>query len=132
VRVRVRNGSTRAAPVAASARAASLYALGPSSFTWTRYPRALLRPVQKLFITAVMLPLAVLGIALFARARDWAALAVLLVVPVYYMCVQSALWTEFRYVMAMHYLLFILSAAGLHFLALRLVRMTRRFTGWTG
>ncbi|HEX5707899.1 MAG TPA: glycosyltransferase family 39 protein [Pyrinomonadaceae bacterium] len=127
VRVAIRNGSSKPASVAASARAAAVYALGPSSFSWTRPLRALLRPVQKLFLTAVMLPLVLLGIALFARARRWDALAVLLVVPAYYMCVQSALWTEFRYVMAMHYLLFILAAAGLHWACVKLFGLARGF-----
>ncbi len=125
VRVRIRNGSGGPARVEGAARAGELYALGPSSFTWTRYPRAALRLIQKLFLTAVMLPFVLLGIYAFARARDEVALSLLLVVPAYYMCVQSALWTEFRYVMTMHYLLFILAAAGLYFLCVRLRGATR-------
>lgn len=126
VLVAIRNGGARGGPFAASAREAELFALGPSSHTWTRLPRAVLRPVQKLFLTAVMLPLTLVGLLRLARARRWAALAVLLVVPVYYMSVQSALWTEFRYVMAMHYTLFILSAAGLHSISKTLTNGARR------
>jgi hypothetical protein len=51
---------------------------------------------------------------MLARARRLAALALLLSVPVYYMCTQSALWTEFRYILPMHYFLLILAAHGLH------------------
>jgi hypothetical protein len=93
---------------------ARLYALGPASFTWTRIPRALLRFLQKLFITALMLPLAIIGLILLVRARRRDALTILLVVPAYYLCVQSALHTEYRYVLAIHYFLFILVAAALH------------------
>jgi hypothetical protein len=92
----------------------ALYALGPASFTWTRIPRAVLRFLQKLFITALMLPLAIVGIALLVRARRRAALTLLLVVPAYYLCAQSALHTEYRYVLAIHYFLFILAATALH------------------
>ncbi|HKR00855.1 MAG TPA: hypothetical protein VJT09_09280, partial [Pyrinomonadaceae bacterium] len=38
----------------------------------------------------------------------------LLVVPAYYLAVQSALHTEYRYVLAIHYFLFILVAVALH------------------
>jgi hypothetical protein len=93
---------------------AQLYALGPASFNWTRAPRALVRLIQKLFISAVMLPLAIIGLLLLIRARQLNALAILLVVPAYYLCVQSALHTEYRYVLAIHYFLFVLVAVTLH------------------
>lgn len=92
---------------------AELYALGPASFLWTRIPRALLRLVQKLFVTAVMLPLAIFGLILLMRARRHSAIVILLVVPAYYLCVQSALHTEYRYVLAIHYFLFVLVAVAL-------------------
>jgi hypothetical protein len=70
-----------------------------------RYPGMLLKSVQKLFITAIMLPLFLVGIFLLARMRDKRALAMLLVVPVYYLSVQSLLHTEYRYVIAIQYFL---------------------------
>jgi hypothetical protein len=85
-----------------------------------------LRNVQRLFITATMLPLLFAGIFWMARRRRFGYLALLLVIPVYYMCVQSALWTEFRYVLPMYYLLFILSAAGLYWLGISLWQATRK------
>jgi hypothetical protein len=91
-----------------------LYALGPASFTWTRIPRAVLRLIQKLFVTAVMLPLFIIGLILLIRARRPGALVLLVVVPAYYLSVQSALHTEYRYVLAIHYFLFILVAFALH------------------
>jgi len=81
---------------------------------WTRVPRALVASVQRLFITAVFLPLYVAGFVLLWRAGRRRALVLLLAVPVYYLCVQSALHTEYRYVMAMHYFLFVLAAASLY------------------
>jgi len=111
VRVHLRNASQR--PVAAEAGRVEGFALGPSAHAWTRLPRLLVRALQKLFLTAVVLPFIVLGVVLLARARRFAALALLLCVPVYYMCTQSALWTEFRYILPMHYFLFILAALGL-------------------
>ena len=80
---------------------------------WRRVPRLMLRAVQKLFITAIFLPLYLAGLVLLVRARRRRALAALLVVPLYYLCVQSALHTEYRYVLAVHYFLFIVAAAAL-------------------
>ncbi len=93
---------------------AQLYALGPASFTWTRIPRAMIRLIQKIFVTAVMFPLAVFGLILLIRARRRSTLVLLLVVPAYYLCVQSALHTEYRYVLAIHYFLFVLVAVALY------------------
>jgi hypothetical protein len=96
---------------------AELYALGTASFMWTRIPRSLLHLVQKLFVTALMLPLAVFGLIMLIRARkrrSSGAIVILLVVPAYYLCIQSALHTEYRYVLAIHYFLFILVAVALY------------------
>ncbi|HWN11061.1 MAG TPA: glycosyltransferase family 39 protein [Pyrinomonadaceae bacterium] len=87
-----------------------LFQLGPASFVWTRYPRILIRSVQKLFITAVMLPLGLCGIALTVTKRSWRVLAILLVVPAYYLCVQSATHTEYRYILALYHFLFAFAA----------------------
>lgn len=111
----------------------ALYPLGPTSFTWTRGPRAVIRVVQKLFITAVMLPLAIAGFFLMYRDRNRSALVILLVVPAYYVCVQSALHTEYRYVLAIHYFLFVLVAVALSYAGsflwskLSKLRLLRRF-----
>ncbi|HEX7955351.1 MAG TPA: glycosyltransferase family 39 protein, partial [Pyrinomonadaceae bacterium] len=87
----------------------------PVAEGWTRAPRLAVRSVQKLFITAVFLPLYLAGLVLLLRrARRWRELAALLVVPLYYLCVQSALHTEYRYVLAAHYFLFVVAAVALH------------------
>ena len=73
-----------------------------------------MRGVQKLFLTATVLPFIIIGIAVLIRDGRWRVAAILFTVPVYYVCVQSALWSEFRYVLPMYYFLFALAAAGLH------------------
>ena len=98
-----------------------LFELGSAQFLWTRYPRFLVHLVQKVFLTAVMLPLAVIGLALLVVRRRWQALTILLVVPVYYFCVQSIVHTEYRYVLAVDYFLFALVAVSLSWI-INLVR----------
>src|SRR5437660_2074993 len=99
--------SISAAPVG-QIGAIKLYELGPARFVWTRYPRLLVHGIQKIFLTAVMLPLAVGGLALAALKRRRRALVILLTVPAYYFCVQSIVHTEYRYVLAVDYFLFAL------------------------
>jgi hypothetical protein len=68
---------------------------------------------QRLVITATVLPLAIFGAILLARRRDRRALAILLIVPVYYLCFQSIFHTEYRYTLAVVYFLFALAAVSL-------------------
>lgn len=82
--------------------------------TLPRLPAIILKAAQKLYITALMLPLFLLGIILLARLRDGWTLAILLVVPVYYLCVQSLLHTEYRYVVAIQYFSLIFVAVALY------------------
>lgn len=89
---------------------ANLYALGPASNTWTRIPRALVHALQQLYLTAIMLPLAILGLILLLRARDYQTLILLLVIPAYYLSIQSATHTEYRYVLTIPHFLFALAA----------------------
>jgi hypothetical protein len=73
------------------------------------------------------LPFTLLGVLVLALRCCRKELAVLLVIPAYYMLVQSILWTEFRYILAMHYFLFILAAVGMTWAARILVRGIRVF-----
>jgi hypothetical protein len=91
-----------------------LFELGPASLLWTRYPRFLISIMQRLFITAVMLPLALLGAVILVRRKAWKSLILLLSVPAYYFCFQSMLHTEYRYVLAIHYFLFVLVAVAVY------------------
>jgi hypothetical protein len=94
---------------------AELFDLGATPHQWTRYPRTLINQLQKnLFNTAAMLPLVVAGVLLLGLARRGRALVVLLAVPAYYLCAQSALSTEYRYILAIHYFLFVIAAATLY------------------
>lgn len=70
--------------------------------------------LQRLFVTAVFLPFVLAGILLLARSRRRRALALLCVVPAYYMCVQSAFHTEYRYTLALTYFTFALAAVALN------------------
>jgi 4-amino-4-deoxy-L-arabinose transferase-like glycosyltransferase len=69
--------------------------------------------VQRLFITALFLPLALAGAFILARSQRRRALAFLSVVPAYYLCVQSIFHTEYRYTLALTYFLFALAAVAL-------------------
>ncbi|HEX8118885.1 MAG TPA: glycosyltransferase family 39 protein, partial [Pyrinomonadaceae bacterium] len=90
-----------------------LSSTAPVNEGWTRGPRLVLRALQRLFITAVFLPLYLAGLALLLYRRKRRELCALLTVPLYFLCVQSALHTEYRYVLAVHYLLFVVAAYAL-------------------
>jgi hypothetical protein len=134
VRVILSNGASKPAPPVVQVGVIKLFALGPASSLWTRYVRAPLRLAQKLFLTAFMLPLVILGAALLARAREWRVLILLLAVPAYYFCAQSAVHTEYRYVLAVHYFLFMIVGLALYRLGsqswrgLRKLAVERRFS----
>lgn len=88
--------------------AIKLYELGQARFLWTRYPRLVLHGVQKIFLTAVILPLAIIGLLILIFRKQSRALVVLSIVPVYFFTVQSIVHTEYRYVLAVDYFLFAL------------------------
>lgn len=76
-----------------------------------------LRLVQKLFITAFFLPLTLIGAGLLIYRKQLQTLAILLAVPFYYFCTQSALHTEYRYVLVIHCFLFVLAAVAIYTIA---------------
>jgi 4-amino-4-deoxy-L-arabinose transferase-like glycosyltransferase len=78
--------------------------------------------IQRLFITAIVLPLVVAGLILLTLRRQGSVLTILLAVPVYYFCVQSVLHTEYRYVLTIYYFLFVLAAVAIH----RIVSVVRK------
>lgn len=130
VRVVLSNAASKPSPPIVRIGSIELFALGHASYLWTRYPRALLRIIQKLFLTAFMLPLVITGALLLAHARRWPVLAILLAVPAYYFCAQSALHTEYRYVLSVHYSLFMMAGVTLYWLGrgLRKVSVLRHFS----
>ena len=76
-----------------------------------------LRIMQSLLITAIFLPLALIGAGILVYQREFQTLAILLAVPCYYFCTQSALHTEYRYVLVIHYFLFSLAALAVYSIA---------------
>ena len=93
--------------------------------TWQSLFQWPLRIVQKLYITAIFLPLVLLGAGMLIYRRQVKSLAILLVVPGYYFSTQSALHTEYRYVLVIHYFLFVLVAVGVHSI---ICQMNRKLT----
>ncbi|HEX3084892.1 MAG TPA: glycosyltransferase family 39 protein [Pyrinomonadaceae bacterium] len=87
--------------------------LGAARFLWTRYPRFLLHGIQRMFITAAILPLAVIGLLIVIFRTKRAALVILSVVPIYFFIVQSAVHTEYRYVIAVTYFMFAFAGVGI-------------------
>lgn len=88
-----------------------------NSGTWQSLVQWPLRAVQKNFITAVFLPLVLIGAGILVYRRQFMSLAILLVVPCYYFCTQSALHTEYRYVLVIQYFLFVLAAVAIYSIA---------------
>jgi hypothetical protein len=109
-----------------------LFELGPSRFLWTRYPRSLLHGIQKMFVTAVILPLAIIGLVLLIWWRRRLSLILLLVLPVYFFLIQSIVHTEYRYVLAVYYFLFALAGVTVScmadFVIARIASLRRRST----
>lgn len=105
---------------------AELFEMGPTAYPWTRLPRAVVRAVQRnVFNTDIMRVLIITGIGLLALARRGRVLAILLIVPAYYLVAQSPLHTEYRYVLAIHYFLFVTAAATIYYATLVITRAVR-------
>ena len=83
-----------------------------------------LKLFQKLFITAVFIPLFLFGTILLLRTKEQRVkLAILAVVPIYYASVQSLLHTEYRYLLPASHVLIILAAAGVSALVASVQRL---------
>jgi hypothetical protein len=92
-----------------------LYELGPARYFWMRYPRIAINAIQKIFLTAVMLPLAIIGLLIVIFRKQSVAIVVLSVIPIYFFTVQSAVHTEYRYVIAVTYFLFAFAGVAICF-----------------
>lgn len=103
-----------------------LYELGDARFLWTRTPRFLVHAIQKIFLTAVMLPLAVMGIVALVVRRDYRPLIILSVVPIYFFTAQSALHTEYRYLLALNYFLLAFAAVGISWMVIGVINFVGR------
>ncbi len=116
VRLVIGNDSRGPVPTVVDVGRMELFRLGPASLLWTRYLRLVIHLVQRFFVTAWFLPLALIGGILLKGAGYGRFLAILLAIPLYYLAAQSFLHTEYRYVMAIQPPLFILVAATLYWL----------------
>lgn len=103
-----------------------LFDLGPARFLWTRYPRFVIHGIQKIFLTAVMLPLAILGLGVLIFRKHTKALIALSVVPLYFFTVQSIFHTEYRYVLAATWFVFAFVGVGIHWI----VTLLRSLSFW--
>ncbi|CAN5425106.1 hypothetical protein BH10ACI3_BH10ACI3_19800 [soil metagenome] len=75
-----------------------------------------LKYIQRLFITAFIIPLSFVGLFVLFRDRSQRkAIMILAVVPVYYLCVQSLIYTEYRFIIAMSYFFMIFSSVAICF-----------------
>ena len=117
----VANGDSNSRPSAIEVGTIELHRLGPASYLWTKYPRVLVKALQKFFTTGWMLPLALAGAVLLALARRFDALAVICAVPLYYICTHAPLHLELRYILPVHYFWGMLVASSLYFIFM---------TGW--
>jgi hypothetical protein len=94
---------------------ARMVEFGPTPNVWTGIPRAIVRGAQKnLYVARHMIPLILAGVILMILARRSRALALLLAVPLYYLLAQSALHTEYRYILVIHYFLFLIAAVTIY------------------
>ncbi len=91
------------------------YQLGPARYVWTRYLRLVIHAIQKLYLTAMILPLAFIGLLILTIRKQTTALLILSVVPIYFFTVQSAVHTEYRYVIAVTYFMFAFAGAAIGF-----------------
>jgi hypothetical protein len=117
VQLVLENEGTRAAATILEIGSVDAFRLGPASFVWTKYPRAIIHFAQKLFITAWLIPFALCGGILLYAAGAGRWLVVLLAIPFYYLSAQSFLHTEYRYVMSIQPSLFVLTGAALYVIA---------------
>ena len=103
-----------------------LVELGPASYLWTRYPRMLVKTLQKLFVTRYFLPLTILGVVLLAVYRRKVALAVILTPPLYYLSSHAPIHFEYRYILPVYFFWFILAGLAIYWIGLMCMRLTMR------
>ena len=132
VRVVVSNNAASPTPPALQLGQLELFEIGPTSYAWTRYPRALIAGVQRVYGTLLMRTLIGVGIVLLLLARRVRPTLILLAVPLYYVLAQAPLHTEFRYILAIHYFLFVFAAVTVFCLGLTATNIARTITGWIG
>ena len=87
--------------------------LGAARNGWTLPFRFVVANLQKIYTLPILLPLELIGIGVLLWRLQRRTLFILLLVPLYYFCVQSFLHTEYRYVLIIHYFLFVLASVAI-------------------
>jgi hypothetical protein len=126
VRLVLSNNSDTQGRPAVQLGTAEVFEIGPTPYVWTRYPRLILRSIQRNFTTVFIRTLIAVGIIFLVMARRGRALVILLVVPAYYLMVQSPLHTEYRYILSIHYFVFIVAATTIYFAGAAFFQTGRR------
>lgn len=124
VRFVVSNNAAAPLPPAAQLGKTEIFEMGATPYAWTRYPRAIVGKIQQNFKTTIIRTLICLGIAILLLARLTRALVILLAVPFYYLLMQSPLHTEYRYILAIHYFLFVIAGVAVVCLGLVIRQVT--------
>jgi len=106
-----------------------LVELGPASYLWTRYPRILLKTVQKLFVARYFLPLTIIGVILLAVHRRRVALTLILTLPLYYLFSHAPLHFEYRYILPVYFFWFILAGLAIYWMGLMFMRLVSWLAG---
>jgi hypothetical protein len=106
---------------------------GSEKLIWgLNYIRQPIRVMQRFFTTALFIPFVLIGIALAVYLRKKKELVLLLVVPIYYLTVQSLLHTERRYVYVIHFFFTVFASLALCWLGglvFQQLRKLRRSAG---
>jgi Dolichyl-phosphate-mannose-protein mannosyltransferase len=130
VRLVFYNNGASPAPKSMRVGVAEMFEAGPTPNQWTRLPRALVRGAQKnIFKTGLMRSLILIGVCLLALAGRGRELLIVGAVPAYYLLAQSAFHTEYRYILAIHYFLFVMAAVALYSLAVAIWQGARHAYG---
>jgi hypothetical protein len=127
ISLRLENAGTRSGNTIVRLGRLELFRLGPASFLWTRYIRIIIHSAQRFFLTAWIVPLAFIGVVLLLLAGRRDAVLILLAVPAYYLCFQSVLHIEYRYVLAAQPFLYLMAAVSVSFSGLVIRRVYEAF-----
>jgi Dolichyl-phosphate-mannose-protein mannosyltransferase len=114
IRLVISNNVASPAATGAEIGQAALFKAGATPATWTRLLRGVVRGIQRnLFTTSRLLPLVIIGLILLLLAGRWRVTLIVLAVPLYYLTAHSLFHTEYRYILGIHYFLFMLAGVTL-------------------
>jgi hypothetical protein len=126
-RVAVNSNSQVATDASVKVGRMELIELGPTPYQWTRPFRAVIRALQQnIFKTDYLRLLIVAGIIILALAREHRALLILIAVPLYYLFSHAPFGIGYRYILPMHYFLFVFAAVTLYCAGRAVAQLTRR------